>query len=38
MNQKQPNGHDLLAILVELLADQEQVEIKFDLEEMRESA
>lgn len=28
----QPNGKDLLATLIELLADQEGVKIKFELE------
>lgn len=32
MNKKEPKGTDLLATLINLLADQEQVKIKFELE------
>ena len=31
---KKPNGKDLLAILIELLAEQEGVKIKYELEEV----
>ena len=33
MNPKKPNGKDLLAILVNLLAEQEGVKIMYELEE-----
>lgn len=33
---KKPNGKDLLATLVNLLADQEGVEIEYELEECAE--
>lgn len=29
---KEPNGHDLLALLIELLAEQEGVKITYELE------
>lgn len=29
---KKPNGKDLLALLISLLADQEGIEIKYELE------
>ena len=38
MKQKEPNGGDLLRLLVELLAEQEGVKIQIDLKEERESA
>lgn len=34
MNQKEPRGIDLLATLIDLLADQEGVKITYELEEV----
>jgi hypothetical protein len=33
---KKPTGEELMAILINLLADQEGVEIKYELEEKKE--
>lgn len=33
---KTPSGRDLMAILINLLADQEGVEIKYELEEKKD--
>jgi len=35
---KQPNGHDLLATLIRLLADQEGVTIRFSIESEKRDA
>ena len=38
MKNKMPNGNDLLALLVDLLADQEGVKITYELTEERAAA
>lgn len=38
MNGKQPNGADLLAMLIRLLAEQEGVKITYELEERKKVA
>jgi len=37
MNKKEPKGTDLLATLINLLADQEGVKIKYELEGEKEN-
>lgn len=38
MNGKQPNGADILATLIRLLAEQEGVTITYELEERKKTA